>query len=173
MGVSGIYLGLGTNLGDRIENLKKCIHLLLTTGLISVEKISSVYESEPVGFLPQPLFLNLVMAISTPLEPCQLLDLTQQIEIRLGRIETFRWGPRIIDIDIIDFHNRTVERPNLKLPHNQLHARKFVLIPLIEIEDQYFHPVLNKHIGQLLAECPDTSHLQWYMTGKNLLIDET
>ncbi|MFZ5516401.1 MAG: 2-amino-4-hydroxy-6-hydroxymethyldihydropteridine diphosphokinase [Candidatus Zhuqueibacterota bacterium] len=173
MGALGIYLGVGTNQGDRIENLKHCIHLLLATGLISVEKISSVYESEPVGFLQQPQFLNLVMAISTTLEPLQLLDLTQQIEIQTGRIKTFRWGPRIIDIDILDYSNRTIENPNLKLPHDQLHVRKFVLIPLFEIANQYFHPVLHKHIGQLLTECQDKSRLQWYMNGNKLLIDET
>lgn len=171
--MSGIYLSLGTNLDNREENLKCCLRLISSHASLRMEGISSIYESEPVGFVDQPWFLNMVIRISTTLTPLQLLKLIQRLEVQVGRKKTFHWGPRIIDIDIIDYFNKIINHPKLKLPHRQLHARQFVLIPLKEIADRFFHPELKKDIDQLLEECPDNSLIKWYMNGNQLLTNET
>ena len=171
--MSGIYLSIGTNLGKREENLSRCLKLISSHKSLQIEKISSVYESEPVGFIEQPWFLNIAIQILSTLKPLELLELLHQFEIKVGRKRTFFWGPRIIDIDIIDYFNKILNHPKLNLPHRQLHVRQFVLIPLKEIADRYIHPVLHKNIDQLLTECPDNSQIKWFMNGKKLLINKT
>lgn len=167
--MTGIYLGLGTNLGERLLNLSRCLKILSLNSQIQLLKISSVYESEPYGLSCQPLFLNLVVKIGTNLEPFQLLTLTQQVEQQIGRKKTFRWGPRVIDIDILSYDDNILNHPMLYLPHRELHLRQFVLLPLKEIAACFVHPILKLSIEQMLTDCPDTGFVNWFMDSHKLI----
>jgi 2-amino-4-hydroxy-6-hydroxymethyldihydropteridine diphosphokinase len=141
------YLGLGSNLGDREENLRQALALLSPKA--DVEKLSAIYETEPVGYKEQPLFLNLVCRIATDLPPDELLCFVKKIETEMGRIPSFPNAPRILDIDILLYDNTIMETRNLTIPHPQLKDRAFVLMPLMEIAPNLIHPELNKTIAQL------------------------
>jgi len=167
--MTGIYLGLGSNLDDRRMNLAQCLKTLNFSSKIKLIKISSVYESEPYGFANQPWFLNMVIEIETNLEPLQLLQFTQQIEKQLGRKKTNHWGPRTIDIDILSYNNIIFRHPMLNIPHQQLHLRQFVLLPLKEIATCFVHPGLKKNIDQLLKDCHDKVVVNFFMVGNELL----
>jgi len=158
--MTGIYLGLGTNLGNREENISQCLNLLSTKLEIEIIKQSSIYESDPYGFTDQPKFLNMVVEIETRLTPNKLLRIAQNIEKKSGKTKLFHWGPRIIDIDILSFQDQVIKQNRLLVPHTQLHLRKFVLIPLYEIAPDYIHPESKKTISQLLNECADDSHVK-------------
>ena len=166
--MAGIYLGLGSNLGNRMSNLIRCLKALHLINEIQLKKLSSVYESEPLGYSDQPWFLNMVVEIETNLEPLQLLQVTQQIEQELGRKKTFYWGPRTIDIDILSYHDIIFDHPKLNVPHRQLHLRQFVLLPLQEIAACFVHPDLKKNINQLLTDCRNTAEVNRFMDGKQL-----
>ena len=146
------YLGLGSNLGDREDNLRKALSLLGQQGRLTA--ISSVYETEPWEYTPQPLFLNLVCAVETHLGPWELLELAQGVERRLGRVVTFRYGPRTIDVDILLYGDEVMETSRLQIPHPGIPERAFILVPLAEIAPGLVHPRLKKTIGELLAEVP-------------------
>ena len=167
--MTSIYLGLGTNLGKRENNLSQCVNLLSANQEIDLKKLSSIYETEPYGFTEQPRFLNMVVEIETMLAPNQLLRDTQDIEKKLGKKKLFHWGPRKIDIDILSYQDRVIKQEMLTIPHAQLHLRKFVLIPLNEIAPGFIHPLFNKNINQLLDECQDESKVTKIMHGKNLI----
>ena len=141
------YLCLGSNLGDREENL--CQALALLSSDVDVEKLSAIYETEPVGYKEQPLFLNLVCRIVTDLPPHELLCFAKKIETEMGRIPSFPDAPRIIDIDILLYDNSIMETRNLTIPHPRLKDRAFVLIPLAEIAPNLIHPMLSKRIAEL------------------------
>jgi 2-amino-4-hydroxy-6-hydroxymethyldihydropteridine diphosphokinase len=128
-----IILGLGSNMGDRESNIKSAICELNKQSKITINKISSLYETKPVGFVNQPNFLNLVISINTMLNPHELLTECLHAEYQLGRIRKQRWGPRNIDIDILVYHSHIIKDEVLQLPHPRLHERSFVLIPLQEI----------------------------------------
>jgi 2-amino-4-hydroxy-6-hydroxymethyldihydropteridine diphosphokinase len=127
------YLGLGANLGDRLENLQRAVALLADCDGIEVLRSSRVYETEPLGGPPQPKFLNAVVEIDTKLQPRKLLDRCRAVEEELGRERRERWGPRTIDIDILTFGRREVNEPDLVIPHPRMHERGFVLAPLMEL----------------------------------------
>ncbi len=129
------YLGLGSNLGNRLSYLEKAIEMIKKLPLTQVKKISSIYETEPVGFKPQDYFLNCVVEISTDLSPHELLKKLQEIERLLGRNreKEIRWGPRTIDIDILFYGDLKIDTQDLKIPHPQVFKREFVLKPLREI----------------------------------------
>ncbi len=143
------YLGLGCNLGDRRANCLNAIRLLKDKG-ITVTKESSLYETEPWGYKEQLAFINMAVEIKTDMSPRELLVNLKDIERKMGRIETVRWGPRLIDIDILLYDDLILDEPDLEIPHPLMHKRDFILQPLSEIAPDVIHPVLNKRIRDLL-----------------------
>lgn len=144
-----VYLGLGSNIGNRENNLKEAINLISQNRNIKVNKISSLYETEPIGFKEQDWFLNMVIEIETSLKPRELLKYLLDVEKRMGRIREIKWGPRIIDIDILIYNEAVIMDEDLKIPHPRICERAFVLIPLIEINpDIRIGGVLAKDILQ-------------------------
>jgi 2-amino-4-hydroxy-6-hydroxymethyldihydropteridine diphosphokinase len=141
------YLGLGSNLGDRQANLDRALELL--SQRLRLEKISSIYDSEPVGNVDQPRFLNMVCEVSTHLTPQALLALAKGIESKLGRAGP-TGTPRPIDIDILFYGDQVIETPELVIPHPRLTERAFVLVPLVEIAPEVVHPVNGKTVKELL-----------------------
>ena len=142
------YLGLGSNLGNRQDNLDRALDILGQR--LRVDKVSSVYDTEPVGNIDQPRFLNLVCQVYTRLNPIELLTLAKGIESKLGRASSKSNAPRPIDIDILFHGNQVIETPELVIPHPKLAERAFVLIPLAEITPDLTHPVSGKTIKELL-----------------------
>lgn len=127
------YIALGTNLGERLENLKLALELIDTEGGLEVKSVSSVYETKPVGGPDQGYFLNACALIKSDLTPTMLLLKLLEIENKMGRIREERWGPRIIDLDLLIYENVTMNTPLLELPHPRLTERDFVLLPLCDI----------------------------------------
>jgi 2-amino-4-hydroxy-6-hydroxymethyldihydropteridine diphosphokinase len=152
--MSTAYLSLGTNLGNPEENLNRAIMKIRENGCV-VEKQSSFIKTAPYGVIDQPDFLNCVIKISTDKTPFELLDTLLSIEQDMGRIRREKWGPRIIDIDILFYDDLIIDTENLKIPHPDLHNRLFVLKPLNEIAPNLVHPVLRKTTRQLLDSCRD------------------
>jgi len=142
-----ILLGLGSNLQNPILHLKKALHFFPHFQL-RIRRISSVYQTKPWGFLDQPPFYNLVVEIQTPLPPLPLLELLQLIEATLGRQRSFRWGPRVIDIDILLYHSWHIQTPRLQIPHPYLLERPFYLIPILELYPDVLHPVTGTPLSQ-------------------------
>jgi len=144
-----VYLGLGSNLGDRMSNLASAVERL--SRKITIKKISSVYETEPVYYKEQPLYLNAVLSAVTELDPFELLNFVKSIESDLGRQPSFRNAPRTIDIDILFYGDQVAETAELIIPHPRIAERAFVLVPLAEIAPRLVHPLLQKKVSELLA----------------------
>lgn len=148
--MSGIFLALGSNVGNRKKNIEEAI--LRIGKEVSVIKVASIYETSPVGFKDQNNFLNTVVQVKTDKDPVGLLLYIKEIEEQIGRIKRFRNGPREIDIDLILFEDIVLNSDSLNLPHPRLHLRDFVLLPLNEISSKIVHPVLGKSIKELVEE---------------------
>jgi len=154
-----IYLGLGSNLGDRAVNLRAAIRALGPE--VTVLSESAVYETPPWGVEDQPGFLNMAVKAETDLAPTRLRDHVKRIERELGRQPTYHWGPRLIDIDILLYGDRIVDQPGLIIPHAQMHKRPFVLVPLESIAPDEVHPALGLSVRQLLAHVDTTGSRPW------------
>ena len=144
-----IYLGLGSNIGNRFKNIKFAILKLFSFS--TLESCSSVWETSPWGFASQPAFLNCVVQIESSLSSIDLLKEILRIEIELGRKKTQEFGPRSIDIDILFYNERIMNIAKLIIPHPQLHKRKFVLLPLNEIAPEFVHPISKKSVNEMLC----------------------
>lgn len=148
-----VYLGLGSNLGDREKNLREAIHRVGSHPRVRVLKVSTFYETDPVGYLEQGRFINGALSCKTSLDPYQLLDFLQGIERDLKRVKSIRWGPRTIDLDILLYGSLELEdQERLIIPHPRLREREFVLVPLAEIGPGAVHPPTGKNITTLLSE---------------------
>ncbi len=155
--INEVYLGLGSNLGDRQKNLATAATLLQDHS-IDIELASPVYLTDPWGFKSKSNFLNRVIRIKTDADPMELLNIALETERKMGRLIAWQvYSDRIIDIDILFYGERIISTKPLVIPHPLLHKRIFVLKPMSDIAPGFNHPVFNKSIGQLLAECPDES----------------
>lgn len=128
------YLGLGSNLGDRLSNLERAVELLAAQPGVRVVRSSRVYETDPVGGPPQPEYLNAVIEVATDRPPRELLEACSAVEDTLGRVPTERWGPRAIDVDVLTYGDETIDDPDLTVPHPRMHERAFVIVPLTELD---------------------------------------
>lgn len=137
--MNDVYLSIGTNIGNREENLKQAVRILHEKESISVKAVSSIYETAPVGYVDQPAFLNMALYIKTSFNPMEILDVCQSVENFLGRIRDIRWGPRIIDLDVLLYNNENIETEKLFVPHPRMFERAFVLVPLLEIAKKPFN----------------------------------
>ncbi len=146
-----IYIGIGSNLGDREGTCLKALEELEKRG-IKVAKKSSRYETEPWGVKDQPNFINMAVEADTDLTPMEVLRVTKEIEKNLGRKETLMWGPRTVDLDILLYDDLVVDEPDLRIPHPHMHERDFVLKPLTEIAPEAIHPLLKKTVREMLSE---------------------
>ncbi len=147
-----VYAGLGSNLGNKKENITRAIGRIDAYGEICIKEKSGFYDTAPVGGPPQPDYVNCVIGLETEIEPQTLLKEFKKIEIGLGRKPGVRWGPRVIDLDILLFGDRIVNDHNLKIPHERMHERVFVLEPLCEISPDIKHPVSGISIFKLLEK---------------------
>jgi len=146
------YLGLGSNIADRANYLKRAVEELEATSSITVLRSSTIIETEPFGKTDQDNFLNCVLEIETELNPRKLLQACNQIEDQLGRVRKEKWGPRTIDIDILIYGEEINDSPKITLPHPGIHLRKFVLDSMVELCPDLVHPKLNKTIKKLHEE---------------------
>jgi len=153
-----VFIGLGSNLGEREAMIRGALEEISRLPATRLVKASSLYDTEPVGEVDQPNFLNAVAQIDTELTARQLLWNLLLIERRLGRVRTQRWGPRTIDLDLLLYGNLVVEEPELKVPHPEITRRSFVLVPLVELDPLLVHPVsgetLLHHLSRLNTRPP-------------------
>jgi 2-amino-4-hydroxy-6-hydroxymethyldihydropteridine diphosphokinase len=159
-----LYLSLGTNLGDRAANLKQAIASLPPQ--MTVKTKSEVYETPPWGYTEQESFLNQAVKAVTYLDPEPLLKHLKRLEVALGRKATFRYGPRLIDIDILFYDDLVLETASLVIPHPHVHERGFVLMPLMDIAPDLVHPVTGRSVREMIALCDTKGILPYVKTPK-------
>ena len=151
-----VYLSLGSNVADRAKNLQDALAALEAKS-VHVVRVSSMYETEPVDYLDQPWFLNCSLQAETQLPPLELLHALRDIEAKMGSQKLVPKGPRLIDMDILLYGDKTIDTPELQVPHPRMHLRRFVLEPLAEIAPQAHHPILGVTAAEMLANSPGSS----------------
>ncbi|PFO02869.1 2-amino-4-hydroxy-6-hydroxymethyldihydropteridine diphosphokinase [Bacillus sp. AFS076308] len=149
------FIALGSNMGNRYDNIVNAINRLKSYPAIQLVNLSSVYETDPVGYEDQDLFLNMVIKVQTNLSAMELLETCLKIELELGRIREIKWGPRTLDLDILTFNQENIESEKLNVPHPRMLERAFVLVPLVEIDQNLRLPGVDKPLNILLNELPD------------------
>jgi 2-amino-4-hydroxy-6-hydroxymethyldihydropteridine diphosphokinase len=155
MGSSSVYLAVGSNLGDKAGNCRKAIAALTAAGDVRLVAASPFYRTEPVDFTDQDWFVNAVVKVETALAPLELLKRLQAVERAAGRVRGGRrFGPRVIDLDILLYGRLVRKRPPLCIPHPRMHLRRFVLVPMCDIDPQVVHPVLKQPMRSLLNDLP-------------------
>lgn len=171
-----IYLALGSNLGERLENLRAAVRGLFPRAPVC--RVSAVYETPPWGILDQPRFLNMVVEVQTSLTPGELLAYIKELEVKIGREKTVVNGPRQIDLDILFYENQIYQDESLTIPHPRLRGRAFALLPMADLAANFIHPVYKLRISGLLKEC-DSRDIRLFATaeeftaslgGKHLLV---
>lgn len=155
-----VYIGLGSNLGDRVAYLRDAVHRL--SAILRVEKVSNLYVAAPLGYVRDDAFINAVLRGTTTMKPLELLEMLQAIEVGLGRRPGVQFGPRPIDLDLLFYDAVQMETQKLTLPHPRLAQRAFVLKPLAEIAPDLMHPVLYYTASQLLQDTDDSEQVQLY-----------
>ncbi len=154
-----VYLGLGSNLGDRMDNLLQGLKILGRR--INLTKVSSIYESDPWGYVDQPAFLNCVCEGVTSQTSHEVLRVLKETERLVGREPTFPGGPRIFDADLLFHYQLVVDEPHLQVPHPRLAERAFVLLPMVEIAPDFVHPLMGKDVKELLSEAKGREGVRW------------
>lgn len=153
------YISLGSNIGNRLEFLQEAVGLLKETKQIEVKRISSVYETDPVGYVDQAAFLNIVVELETLYSPHELLKKCNQIEDLLGRKRLVRWGPRTVDLDILLYNEENMKTEDLIIPHPRMTERGFVLVPLVEINSALVHPSTKQAFSNIVHDQKEGVHL--------------
>lgn len=146
------YISFGSNMGDKEQSLYEAIEHLIEHPSIELIGVSSIYDTDPVGYEDQDVFMNLIAEIKTTLEAEELLTVCQSVEQQLKRVRIIRWGPRTMDLDIIFYGEEVIQTETLLVPHPRMHERGFVLVPLNEIAPTAKHAALGKTVDELLAE---------------------
>ena len=159
-----VYIGLGSNLGDRVANLRDAVHRL--SAIIRVEQVSRLYVAAPLGYVRDDAYINAVLHGKTTMTPMDLLGMLQSIEVAMGRRPGVQFGPRPIDLDLLFYDSIQMETFKLTIPHPRLVERAFVLKPLVDIAPNFMHPVLYYTVTQLLQDTEDADQVQLYEPGQ-------
>ena len=149
------FIGAGANLGEPVRQIRQAQDALQKSPGIKFLGASSFYRTQPVGPVEQPPFINAVVALECSVSPRELLALLLEIEQNMGRVRKERWGPRVIDLDLLFYGEEIIKEQGLEVPHPRLHERRFVLVPLAEIASGFVHPVIKKSVSELLAGLPE------------------
>lgn len=150
------YIAFGSNIGDRKAYILSAMDEMRERGMEFL-KISTMYETEPYGVTDQPKFMNCVATVRTELSPIILMETLLEVEKSLGRVREKRWGPRVVDLDIVFYDHKIVSFANLIIPHSDMQNRAFVLEPLYEIDPHYVHPILHKTVAELLDDLKEAA----------------